>query len=408
MARLQHPAEPWGAVLALGVTQITAWGSIYYLFALLMEPLQAELGASKSLVVGAFTGSLLVSGLLAPFVGRLIDRHGGRGLMAAASLLAAGALAALAQVTTLAQLYVVWALLGVAMAGTLYEPAFAVVTRAFVGNHRRAIAVLTLFGGFASTVFWPLGQALIDAFGWRDTALAFGAINLLVCLPLHLRALPPAAPRLQGTDTVTAGESRSQSLSEALRDPVFHLLAAAFTVNALVFSGMSVHLLAMLAAKGLTPAHAAALGALIGPMQVFGRLTEMFFGQRIAPSRVGMIAMALLPLSLFVLVAAATSTWTFVLFAVLYGAGNGVMTIVRGTVPIELYGREHYGAVNGAMAAPVLIAKAAGPLVAALVWTMARDYETVALWLAFLATSSLGFFAWAVRRRASRRSAAAD
>jgi MFS family permease len=395
-------------VLALGVTQITAWGSIYYLFALLMEPLQAELGASKSLVVGAFTGSLLVSGLLAPLVGRLIDRHGGRGLMAAASLLAAGALAALAQVTTLAQLYVVWALLGVAMAGTLYEPAFAVVTRAFVSNHRRAIAVLTLFGGFASTVFWPLGQALIDAFGWRDTALAFGAINLLVCLPLHLLALPPTAPRLRGTDTVTAGASRAQSLSEALRDPVFHLLAAAFTVNALVFSGMSVHLLAMLAAKGLSPAHAAALGALIGPMQVFGRLTEMFLGQRIAPSRVGMIAMALLPLSLFVLVAAATSTWTFVLFAVLYGAGNGVMTIVRGTVPIELYGREHYGAVNGAMAAPVLIAKAAGPLVAALVWTMARDYETVALWLAFLATSSLGFFALAVRRRASRRSAAAD
>ena len=162
--------EPWSAVLALGITQITAWGSIYYLFPLLMEPLQAALGASKSVVVGAFTLSLMVSGLLAPVVGRAIDRRGGRMLMAAGSLLAAAALAALGQVTTLLQLYVVWALLGVAMAGTLYEPAFAVLTRAFVNNHRRAIAVLTLFGGFASTVFWPLGQALIDAYGWRTTA----------------------------------------------------------------------------------------------------------------------------------------------------------------------------------------------------------------------------------------------
>jgi MFS family permease len=366
-------------VLALGVTQITAWGSIYYLFALLMEPLQAALGASKSTIVGAFTLSLLVSGLLAPVVGRAIDRRGGRVLMALASLLAAGALVALAHVSTLAQLYAVWALLGIAMAGTLYEPAFAVVTRAFVINHRRAIAVLTLFGGFASTVFWPLGQALISAYGWRDTAMIFGALNLLVCVPLHLLALPSDDPRSDFIGAASPGGSSSGSLVEALRDPVFHLLAAAFTVNALVFSGMSVHLLAMLGAKGLSPIQAAALGALVGPMQVLGRLAEMSLGQRIAPSRVGTIAMALLPTSLFVLVAAATSTWTFVLFALLFGAGNGVMTIVRGTVPIELYGRQHYGAINGAMAAPVLIAKAAGPLVAAVTWSLTQDYDRVVL-----------------------------
>jgi MFS family permease len=403
MSTRQRQAEPWGAVLALGVTQITAWGSIYYLFALLMEPLQAALGASKSTIVGAFTLSLLVSGLLAPVVGRAIDRRGGRVLMALASLLAAGALVALAHVSTLAQLYAVWALLGIAMAGTLYEPAFAVVTRAFVINHRRAIAVLTLFGGFASTVFWPLGQALISAYGWRDTAMIFGALNLLVCVPLHLLALPSDDPRSDFIGAASPGGSSSGSLVEALRDPVFHLLAAAFTVNALVFSGMSVHLLAMLTAKGLSPIQAAALGALVGPMQVLGRLAEMSLGQRIAPSRVGTIAMALLPTSLFVLVATATSTWTFILFALLFGAGNGVMTIVRGTVPIELYGRQHYGSINGAMAAPVLIAKAAGPLVAAVTWSLTQDYDRVVLTLAILAVSSLLFFALAVRRRTAAK-----
>jgi MFS family permease len=394
--RLLSSHEPWGAVLALGVTQITAWGTIYYLFALLMEPLQAALGASKSTVVGAFTVSLLISGVLAPFVGRSIDRRGGRVLMAAASLLAAGSLVALAHVQTLPQLYLAWALLGVAMAGTLYEPAFAVVTRAFVNNHRRAIAVLTLFGGFASTVFWPLGQTLISALGWRDTAMIFGALNLAVCVPLHLFALPQAtaaAPRPSASGT------RSQSLGEALHDPTFYLLAASFTVNALVFSGTAVHMLAMLAAKGLTAGHAAALGALIGPMQVVGRLAEMAFGQRVSASSVGMIAMGLLPLSLLLFVLSGADLWSFVAFALLYGAGNGVMTIVRGTVPVELYGRDHYGAVNGAMAAPVLVAKAAGPLVAAIAWTLSGDYDTVALWLASLALTAMVFFTLAVRRR---------
>jgi MFS family permease len=388
--------EPWGAVLALGITQITAWGSIYYLFPLVMEPLQEALGASKSAVVGAFTGALLLSGMLAPVVGRYIDRRGGRALMAAGSLLAALSLAALGQVNSLTQLYVVWALLGVAMAGTLYEPAFAVLTRAFVTNHRRAIAVLTLFGGFASTVFWPLGQGLINAFGWREAAMIFGAINLLVCVPLHLTVLPrgePHAPSAAG-DTST-----SRSLGEAVRDPTFHLLAAAFTANAFVFSAMSVHLLAMMVAKGFSATQAATLGALIGPMQVLGRLSEMSVGQRLAPSSVGAIAMALLPASVLLFVYAGASTWSFIIFAVLYGAGNGVMTIVRGTVPVELYGRDHFGAVNGAMAAPVLIAKAVGPLAAAVAWTIVHDYDSVALLLAAVAFSSLVFFGWAVRRR---------
>jgi MFS family permease len=398
-SRPQRQGEPWGAVLALGITQITAWGTIFYLFALIMEPLQSALGASKTAVVGAFTVALLLSGLLAPMVGQLIDRRGGRALMAAGSLLAAASLAGLGQVTSLAQLYAAWALLGVAMACTLYEPAFAVLTRAFTRHHRRAITVLTLFGGFASTVFWPLGQALINAVGWRETAVIFGAINLAVCLPLHLFALPSASvvPAAQPEQPQTA-----RSLRQAVRDPTFHWLAAAFTANTLVFSATSVHLLAMLAAKGLTATQAAAFGALIGPMQVLGRLTEMVFAGRTSPSRVGLIAMGLLPASLLLLVIAGTSVWSFVAFAVLYGAGNGVMTIVRGTIPVELYGRDHYGAVNGALAAPVLIAKAVGPLVAAFALILLHDYDNVALLLGAVALSSMAFFGMAIRLRARR------
>jgi MFS family permease len=158
----------------------------------------------------------------------------------------------------------------------------------------------------------------------------------------------------------------------------------------------------MLAAKGLTATQAAAFGALIGPMQVLGRLTEMAFAGRASPSRVGLIAMGLLPASLLLLVIAGTSVWSFVAFAVVYGAGNGVMTIVRGTIPVELYGRDHYGAVNGALAAPVLIAKAAGPLIAAFALILLHDYDSVALMLAAVALSSVGLFGMAIRLRARR------
>jgi len=386
-------SEPWGTVVALGVTQITAWGSIYYLFPLVMEPLQYALGAGRSTIVGAFTVSVLLSGLLAPVVGRLIDRRGGRALMASASLLAGLALIALARVTSLTQLYLVWALLGIAMAGTLYEPAFAVLTRAFVNHHRRAIAILTLFGGFASTVFWPLGQALISEFGWRTTAMIFGALNLVICFPLHLFALPASSSSPPPPIT----KEPAQTLGTALRHSTFYWLAAAFTLNALVFSGSAVHLLAMLGSKGLSAVQAAAFGALMGPMQVLGRLAEIFGGQRASPTRVAFIALALLPISLLVFVASDASAAALILFLLFYGCSNGVMTIVRGTVPIALYGRREYGAVNGALAAPVLIAKAAGPLAAALAWTWLQNYDGVAVALAVVAALSVGLFALAVR-----------
>ena len=236
----------------------------------------------------------------------------------------------------------------------------------------------------------------METYGWRDAMLVLGALQLLVCLPLHLFALPRRRHRPIAAKSVLPNEA---TLREVLRDRTFYLLCLAFTANALVFSAMAVHMLAMLEVKGLTLMEAALIGALVGPMQVLGRVIEMLFERRTSPSRVGLIAMGLLPVSLAVFYVGDGTLAIFVLFALLYGGGNGVMTIVRGTIPVELYGRAHYGAVNGAMAAPVLISKAFGPVAAAMVWAAVGGYDGVVLALAAIAASSLVFFVFAMRLR---------
>ena len=216
-------------------------------------------------------------------------------------------------------------------------------------------------------------------------------------MPLHFFALPHHSHvRVEAKEVA----HKSTSLRDVLRDRTFYLLCLAFTANALVFSAMAVHMLAMLELKGLTTVQAALVGAMVGPMQVLGRIIEMLFERRIAPSTVGIIAMGLLPISLVIFLVADGTLALFAVFALLYGGGNGVMTIVRGTIPVELYGRAHYGSVNGAMAAPVFIAKAFGPVAAALVWSLSGGYDGVVITLAAIGASSLLFFLLAMRMRA--------
>jgi MFS family permease len=389
-------AASFGTVAALGVAQIVSWGSLFYAFGFLIGPLAEASGADRSVVVGAFSLGLLVSGVLAAPVGGLIDRVGGRGVMTAGSLAGGLLLALLSRVDSTPALFAVWAGLGAAMAATLYDPAFAVLTRLFAANYRRAITALTLFGGLASTVFWPLTQWLIGALGWRDALLVLAAINLVVCVPVHWWVLPRDGGAMRSGAARAAGRGAFRA---ALRTPVFYLLALAFTGNSLVFSAMQVHLMSMLQAKQLTAAAAAWVGAMIGPMQVAGRVLELAFAARLPASAVGIIAMALLPLSLAVLALAGVQWWLLVVFAVLYGIGNGVMTIVRGAIPAELFGREAYGAINGAMAAPVLVAKAAGPLVAALLFVALGGYDATLTVLIALGAASAAVFVLATRAR---------
>jgi MFS family permease len=390
-----HPTagRSWQLLVALGVTQIVSWGSIYYAFALLLEPLQRDLGAGKSEIAGAFSAALLVSGLCATWIGRTIDRLGGRGVMALGSAAAAVLLAALSQVQSLPALYAIWIGLGVAMAATLYEPAFAVIAQVYRLNYRRALTVLTLFGGFASTVFWPLTTLLIERFGWREAVLWLAAVNLVICVPLHLGLLP----RTSGAAVPAAQAQAGASGRRLWGDARFRALTLAFLAHYLVVSAIAAHLIALLLARGMTPAAAAGIGALIGPMQVAGRIVEFGASRWLTVVQVGRIAAAAMPLSLLALLWADASVLRLTMFAVLYGAGNGAMTVIRGALPVEMYGRDNYGAIAGALATPGLLARAVGPIFAALLWSALGGYERATVVLVFVAAVGATAFSYATR-----------
>lgn len=383
----------WQLLVALGVTQIVSWGSIYYAFALLLEPLQRELGAGKSEIAGAFSAALLVSGLCATWIGRTIDRLGGRWVMTLGSVAAVALLAALSQVQSLALLYAIWIGLGVAMAATLYEPAFVVIAQVYRLGYRRALTVLTLFGGLASTVFWPLTTLLIERFGWREAVLWLAAINLLVCVPLHFGLLP----RTSGAAAPARQAERDAARLRLWRDRRFRALTVAFLAHYAVVSAIAAHLIALLLARGMSPAAAAGIGALIGPMQVAGRIVEFGASRWLAVGQMGRIAAVAMPMSLLALLWADTSVIGLTAFAVLFGAGNGAMTVIRGALPVEMYGRDHYGAIAGALATPGLLARAGGPILAAVLWSALGGYERTTVVLVAVAAVGATAFAYATR-----------
>ncbi|MGE5649789.1 MAG: MFS transporter [Bacillota bacterium] len=353
--------EPWRLVRLLAVTQIVSWGSLYYAFAIVAHDIQREFGWSTGVVFGAYSWSLLAAGLAATPVGMLIDRFGGRAVMSCGSLLAGGGMVMLAMAHSVALYFVAWSMVGVAMAMVLYEAAFATINREFLLHSRKAISVLTLFGGLASTVFWPLTLQLNGAFGWRHTFLVYGIAHLALCAPLH--ALLGAGGDGRARRAAGDGQAaRDYTLHEALRDPAFWKLAFAFATNMFIFSALSVHLIPLLQRFGHPAATAVLVAALIGPMQVAGRLGEMALAHRVLPQTVGRLTFSCLPAALLALLAFGENRFAVAGFCMLYGLGNGILTIVRGTVPQSLFGRENYGAISGALAGPSLLAKAAGPL----------------------------------------------
>ena len=405
--------ERWKTLAVLACTQIMSWGALYYAIAILAPEIQRETGWRSEAVVGAFSWSLLVSGLAATPIGALLDRHGGRGVMGAGSLLGAAGFALLSQTHSLPVYYLAWTILGLAMAMTMYEAAFAAINRQFGMDSRKAISTLTLFGGFASTVSWPLTQYLDAHAGWRDTCLVYAAAQLLLSFPLHLllpgsKHLPPhpaAAPTpglASATPSAVEAAPREHTLQEAIRHPAFWKLAFAFSANSFIFSALSVHLIPLLQQYGHGAALAVWLAALVGPMQVAGRIGEMTLGRNALPRTVGKITFGALPAALLALLLFGSHAWAAALFCMMYGMSNGILTIVRGTIPQTMFGRRHYGAISGALAGPALISRAAGPLaVAGLV-----QYGVPALLLLVLlavAIASLAFYLLAIRVRVSER-----
>ena len=337
----------------LAFTQVVSWGSTYYAIAVLSPSIGNSLQLSEAWVMGAFSAALLLSGLAAPWAGRWLDRHGGRRVMAAGSLTCAAGLAMLATATSTLAYYAAWCVIGVAMALTLYEAAFATIHQAVGDGAKQAISTLTLFGGFASTLFWPLTHALDTAWGWRTTLLLFALLQLLACLPLHLLLPRHRLRHATAASTTPPPKVRSRG---------FLLLAAAFSLSSFVYSAMSVHLIGLFHQLGHSMAAAVTFAALIGPMQVGGRLLDRLFSGNLTAGDIGSVALLALPVSIAILLGQGGMAAAAILFCILYGASNGVMTIVRGALPREWFGREHYGAVAGMLAAPSLIFKALGPL----------------------------------------------
>jgi predicted MFS family arabinose efflux permease len=352
-------------VSALGVAQIISWGSLFYAIAVLGSAMRRDLGISDVVLFGSFTMGLFLSGVASPLVGREIDSRGGRRVLAAGSLLGAVAMIALAAAQGPVTMLAGWLLAGVAMSACLYDPAFATLHQVSGTSYRRAVTALTLFGGFASTVFWPLSQYLLDEIGWRQTFVVYAGLHLFVCLPLHLLLVPRTHAARPIVETAHA--------QPAVREgdgAVFAWLATALALAAFMGTAMAAHVIDLLTATGLSARDAVLVGSLIGPMQVAGRVMEFAFGRHLRALAVGTLAFALMAASLAVFTQV-HGLWIVALaFAMIYGWSNGVMTIVRGTVPAELFGPRGYGTLLGRLARPQFILKSSAPLALTLLYTI--------------------------------------
>lgn len=362
----QPSARRYRVLSALGIGQIIAWGSSYYLPAVLGYPISEATGWSYAWVTGGLSLGLLVSGLVAIRVGRAIQTYGGRPVLATSSLLMAAGLALLALAPNLAVYMAGWLVLGLAMGGGLYDAAFSTLGRLYGETARTAISSLTLWGGFASTVCWPLSAFLVESVGWRGTCLAYALIHLCLVLPLHLFAVPrePREPRRE-VPRRTDGRLPSEGGTglSGRRFAVFALLAAILTSGSMIAAMYSVHIITILQANGLTLAAAVGLGALVGPSQVGARIVERLAGTRHHPIWTLFAASLLVAAGLVVLVLAPAVP---AVALIAYGAGNGIWSIARGTLPLTVFGASGYAVLMGRLATPSLVAQAVSPSIGAL------------------------------------------
>src|SRR5262245_21443622 len=372
---------PWRAVPILGVTQILAWGAIFYPPVLTVPLIAADRGWSAAFTMGGFSLGLLVAGLVSPRIGASIDHYGGHRVMPIGSLAGAIGLVALAYAEHPLAYLAVWMLLGAAMAASLYDPAFATLGRIFGSGARPAITALTLAGGFASTVSWPVTHLLIGGVGWRGTYLIYAALLAGVAAPLHAFVLPRARAEPDPPARSASGAPASAVLPA--KGLAFVLVATAFAAYAFVPSGLAAHLLAIFQRFGLEPGIVVAIGALFGPAQVAARLIEFLFARNVHPLNIARFAVCVLVLAFVALAALGLSTAVAVMFAMMFGAANGLLTIARGTVPLALFGASGYGRLIGRIAGPYLVIQAVAPLVLAFVSERQSDVAALALTAGF-------------------------
>ena len=412
------PRLPGGAVTALGLTQLIGWGTTFYIPAVLAHVIAADAGWSLTEVFAAFSWSLLVGGLTSKRIGRSIDRLGARVVMAAGSAGVVAGLLLLASASHWLQLFAAWTVLGVATRASQYDAAFAAIAAIEGPGARRAISLITLWGGLASTVFWPLGHLLGEAVGWRWTIVAYALLNLAVCLPLHLRlpakpahgapsqpapGAPPSAPpaalaaQTGPSQPGPSAQSAEGRVHGAARDRALLLFAAVLAGYSFVFSALSAHLIVLLQGLGLAAATAVALSSIKGIAQVAARFLELVGQRWLGPIAIGVIAMGLLPLSLLIMLGAPPDPLVLGAATVIYGAANGLTTIVRGAVPLALFGHAGYATTLGRIAAPGLITASLAPLAFAWVVENFGARGGLAL-LAAVSLAGLAGMLWLARR----------
>lgn len=380
-----------GAVVtALGTAQMLAWGSSYYLAALLAAPMAGALGMPVSTVFLGFSLALVVSAGVGPWAGRRIDRHGGRGLLMGTSLLFAAGLAGLGLAQGPWGHFAAWMLLGVAMGCGLYEAAFATLVHLYGRDSRNTITGITLFGGFASTVAWPLTAWMEAQFGWRGACFGWAVLHLVLGLPLNAW-LPRTAPTtaLQAPSSAVETTRGEEPSAPGVHRPALAsaLLAFVFAVTWFTSTAMAAHLPRLMQALGASLAAAVFVGALVGPAQVAGRLLEFGFLRRVHPLLSARLATLTHPIGAACLLFAGPALAP--LFAVLHGAGNGILTIAKGTLPLIFFGPQGYGARQGWLMLPGRVAQAFAPFAFGLAldaWGAASLWLSTALGIAaFLA-----------------------
>lgn len=384
-------------VSGLGVAQIISWGSLYYPIAVLGDRMQQDLQVTSSTLFAAFTLSLSISGLAAPAIGRLMEAHGARTVLCSGSVMAALALCLLAAASGPVSLFAAAILAGCAMSACLYDAGFMALNQIAGEAYRRSVTGLTLFGGFASTVSWPVSQLMMATAGWRQALLFYALLQLVVCLPLHACLLPPNGRKQGSLPGCSAGGRQAPDIA---------WLALAFASGSLVLSVLSVHLIGMFRTAGLSDAQAVMVAALVGPTQVLGRLLELGMGRNTRAVHVGTMTFAAMILGMIALFLLDGSTRLAYLVATLYGISNGLMTIVRGIVPAELYGRDDYTTLLGRLARPAFIARALAPFGFTLALASLGQTATMLMLLAISLLASMAY--WLAVRHAMRRHVKGD
>lgn len=356
----QDSSRAWAMAWTLGWTEMVSWGILYYAFSVLLVPMQNDFGWSNGAITGAYSLALLISGVLAPSVGRYIDRNGARAIMTAGSILGTVLLIAWSQVDSLLTFYLVWIGMGVAFAGTLYDPAFAAIAPWFRKNRGKAMLIITFLGGLASTIFFPVTGYLEEQLGWRDALLVLaGVLAIATILPHWLVIRPPGQ---------SPGDSRTRSSSSwpsLIRSTWFRRLSSAFFLQSFTSAGVTVHMIAYLIDRGVSPTTAAWTAGLIGAAQTGARVMVTLFENKASAATLTSIMFATQMVAIILLVAWPSGPVT-IAASLLLGIGKGALTLLRPAILLEHYSVREFGGVNGSLASILNAATAAAPVVTGL------------------------------------------